>query len=35
MTTESLGTHANSLYKWRKAWRLQGEVFRPVANGNC
>jgi len=24
--SEELGIHVMSLYKWRKAWRLQGEV---------
>jgi transposase-like protein len=24
--SEELGNHVITLYKWRKAWRLQGEV---------
>ena len=24
--SEELGIHVMTLYKWRKAWRLQGEV---------
>ena len=24
--SEELGIHVITLYKWRKAWRLQGEV---------
>ena len=24
--SQELGTHAITLYKWRKTWRLQGEV---------
>jgi transposase-like protein len=26
MLSQELGIHAITLYKWRKAWRLQGEV---------
>jgi transposase-like protein len=26
--SEELGIHVITLYKWRKAWRLQGEVGR-------
>jgi len=27
--SEELGIHMITLYKWRKAWRLQGEVVPP------
>ena len=28
--SEELGIHLATLYNWRKAWRLQGEVVPPV-----
>jgi transposase-like protein len=28
--SEELGIHVITLYKWRKAWRLQGEVVSSV-----
>ena len=29
--SEELGIHLATLYKWRKAWRLQGEVVVPAS----